>query len=338
MKDYILEQFKKLTSIDSPSGFTDKVSDYTANQFKQMGYKVTKTNKGCVAVDLGGDGNPITLSAHIDTLGGMVAEIKSNGRLRLAQLGGLSANNCEAENCKIYARNGKTFSGCLQLINASVHVNGEYGKTVRSFENTEVVIDEKTSSAEQTEALGIAVGDIVCFDPRTVITDSGYVKSRFIDDKMSVAVLLAFAKYVAEKKIKLSRKIYLFITVFEEVGHGCSYLPFDTEEILCVDMGCVGNGLTCDEHKVSICAKDSSGPYNYALTTALINCAKQNKIDYAVDVYPHYGSDASAALSAGADVRHALIGSGVYASHGYERTHVDGINNTFNLLIKYLCE
>ena len=201
----------------------------------------------------------------------------------------------------------------------------------------EVVLDEMVSSKEDTLALGILPGDIVCFDPRTTYTKSGYIKSRFLDDKLSVGILLGFAKYVKEEQIVLPRKVYQHITVYEEVGHGgAASIPSDVTEVLSVDMGCVGDGLTCCEHQVSICAKDSRGPYNYDVVSSLIAAAKRKNLDFAVDIYPHYGSDADVALTAGYDVKHGLIGSGVYASHGYERSHRDGVINTFLLLTEYL--
>jgi putative aminopeptidase FrvX len=249
----------------------------------------------------------------------------------------MNPNNAEAENCKIYTRAGKVYSGTFQLKDASVHVNGDFDKTERSYDNMEVVLDEKVSSKEDTLALGIMAGDIVCFNPRTTITESGYIKSRFLDDKLSVGILLGFARYVKEENIKLPRKVYHHITVFEEVGHGgAASIPSDVTEVLSVDMGCIGEGLTCTEHQVSICAKDSRGPYNYQVVSNLIAAAKRMELDFAVDVYPHYGSDADVALTAGYDVRHGLIGAGVYASHGYERSHKDGVLNTFLLLVEYL--
>jgi putative aminopeptidase FrvX len=335
--DYILEETKKILAIDSPSGFTDKVADYVMEAYKQLGYSPIKTVKGGVFCEIGGEGDGIMVEAHIDTLGAMVCDINSNGYLKLSPLGGMNANNAEAENCRIYTRNGKVYSGTFQLKDASVHVNGEFDKTERSYENMEVVLDEKVSSKDDTLSLGIMVGDIVCFDPRTTITDSGYIKSRFLDDKLSVGILLGFAKYVKEENVKLPRKVYHHITVFEEVGHGgAASIPNDVTEVLSVDMGCIGEGLTCTEHQVSICAKDSRGPYNYNVVSNLIAAANRMELDFAVDVYPHYGSDADVALTAGYDIKHGLIGSGVYASHGYERSHKDGVLNTFLLLVEYL--
>ena len=337
--DYIVEETKKILAIDSPTGFTGAVADFVMEEYEKLGYSPIKTEKGGVLVDLGGKEaeNAILLEAHIDTLGGMVAEIKGNGRLRLTALGGMNPNNGEAENCRIYTRDGKVYEGTFQLNNASVHVNKDYSDAKRSYDNMEVVIDEKTFSKKETEELGIMVGDIVAFDPRTTVTKSGYIKSRFLDDKLSVGIFLGFAKYLKDMNITPIRKIYQHITVYEEVGHGaCGTVPEGTTEILSVDMGCVGDGLQCTEHQVSICAKDSGGPYTYDVVTNLIHAAKANEIDFAVDVYPYYGSDADAALRAGYDVRHGLIGAGVYASHGYERSHVDGVANTLKLMKAYL--
>lgn len=332
-----MDQLKKLTAIDSPSGFTEEAAAYTLREFESLGCPSYLTNKGCVVADLGGEGSPLVLSAHLDTLGGMVSEIKSNGRLRITNIGGLNANNCETENCRIHCRfGGKIYQGTLQMNDPSVHVNGEYSKQERSFHTMEVVVDEDVKTKEDTEKLGICVGDYVCFDPRTVITESGYIKSRFLDDKLSVAMLLGLAKQIREGKVSPARKLYAFVTVYEEVGHGaCGAIP-QAEEIISVDMGCVGQGLSCDERAVSICPKDSAGPYNYQVTTKLIQCARDEEIRHAVDVYPHYGSDADAALAAGYDLKHGLIGAGVYASHGYERSHVDGVANTMKLLKAYV--
>lgn len=337
--DYILEQAKVLLSIDSPSGFTDRVADYVIEEYQKLGYEAKKTKKGCVLAHIPGKDQKkgLMLTSHIDTLGGMVAEIKSDGRLRIVPIGGLNANNVEGENCRIYTIDGKVYEGTFQLVNASIHVNGEYDETKRNFNTIEVVVDEKVFSREEIRKLGIENGDYVCADPRTVVTKSGYIKSRFLDDKLSAAILLGQAKYLMEHEIMPERDLYHYLTVFEEVGHGASAsIPENVTEIISVDMGCVGEGLECKEHQVSICSKDSRGPYHYEVVRKLILTARENEIDYAVDVYPHYGSDADVALSAGADCRHGLIGPGIYASHGYERSHVDGVENTLRLLMGYV--
>ena len=335
--DYSWEQTEQLLAIDSPSGYTDKAAKWVKEAFENLGFPAYLTNKGGVLADLGGEGDGLLLAAHADTLGGMVAQIKGNGRLRLTALGGMNANNGEAENVRIYTRDGKTYEGTLQLCNASVHVNGDYSSAKRSFDTMEIVLDEDVQSAADTKKLGIEVGDIVCFDPRTRRTASGYLKSRFLDDKLSVGILLGFARYCADNQITLPRKVWVHVTVYEEVGHGGSAsVPEGITEAISVDMGCVGDGLGCTERQVSICAKDSGGPYSYQVVGKLIEAAKKTEADYAVDVYPYYGSDVEATLRGGHDIRHGLIGAGVYASHGYERSHIDGVYNTLKVLCGYL--
>ena len=337
--DHAWEKTAELLSIDSPSGYTEKAAEWVKNEFAALGFEAKLTEKGGVLVDLGGEGttDALLLEAHTDTLGAMVAEVKGNGRLRLTPLGGMNANNAEAENVRVYTRDGKTYEGTLQLADASIHVNGSYSSTQRNWDTVEVVLDENVSSANDTKLLGIGTGDIVCFDPRTRRTASGYLKSRFLDDKLSVGILLGFAKYLSDNGITPSRRVYAHITVYEEVGHGGSAsVPAGVTEAVSVDMGCVGNGLACTERQVSVCAKDSGGPYSYALVGKLIEAAKATGADYAVDVYPHYGSDVEATLRSGVDIRHGLIGAGVYASHGYERSHIDGVFNTLKLLCGFL--
>ena len=336
---YAADKAKELLAIDSPSGYTKEAAEWVKTAFENLGFSAEITTKGGVLIDLGGEDktNALLLEAHADTLGAMVAEIKSNGRLRVTSLGGMRAENGEAENVRIHTRCGKVYEGTLQLCNASVHVNGSYGDTKRNFDTTEIVIDEDVKGADDTRALGIEVGDIVCFDPRTRITSSGYIKSRFLDDKLSVGILLGLAKYLGDSGVKMSRKVYAHVTVYEEVGHGGSAsVPAGVTEAISVDMGCIGDGLTCTEKQVSICAKDSGGPYSYEVVGKLIDAAKATGADYAVDVYPHYGSDVEATLRAGNDIRHGLIGAGVYASHGYERSHIDGVWNTLRVLEGYL--
>ncbi len=337
--DHAWDYARELLAIDSPSGYTEKAALWVKNAFQSLGYDAHITTKGGVIADLGGkdDKNALLLAAHADTLGGMVAQIKGNGRLRITALGGMNANNAEAENVRIYTRSGRVVEGTLQLCNASVHVNPDYSSAKRSFDTMEVVLDEAVSSAKDAQALGIEVGDIVCFESRTHRTESGYLKSRFLDDKLSVGILLGFAKYLKDSGTVPERKIYVHVTVYEEVGHGGSAsVPAGVTEAISVDMGCVGDGLNCTERQVSICAKDSGGPYSYGGVGDLIEAARKTGADYAVDVYPMYGSDVEATLRAGFDIKHGLIGPGVYASHGYERSHIDGVWATLQLLAGYI--
>lgn len=332
--NFIKEQLYTLTSIPSPSSFTTKVTDYLLSELSSLGYSPERSNKGNVFVTLGGSGSPLVLAAHVDTLGAMVRSIKENGRLRPTTIGGHQWSTADGENCTIHTRDGRVYTGVVLNKEPSSHVADQ--KTELIEENMEILLDENVASDQDTLALGIQTGDIIAMDPRTVVTESGYIKSRFLDDKLSAAILLGLARAVHEDAWKLNRKVSLLFTVYEEVGHGGSVVPDDTEEMISVDMGCVGSDLGCTERMVSICAKDSGGPYNYDLITALSNLAKEKKLDYAIDIYPHYGSDVETTLRAGYDIRHGLIGPGVYASHNYERSHMDGVRNTFELLKAYV--
>lgn len=332
--NYIGEQLKALTSIPSPTGFTKEVAAYLMNTLKEMGYEPELSNKGNVFVTIGGEGDPLILAAHVDTLGAMVRAIKDNGRLRPTTLGGHQWSTADGENCTVHTRDGKAFTGVILNTEPSAHVAD--AKVEQTEANMEILLDENISSKEEAKALGVQVGDFIALDPRTTITESGYIKSRFLDDKLSAAILLSLAKAVKEEGLALNRKVSLLFTVYEEIGHGGCVIPVETREMISVDMGCVGGDLECTEKMVSICAKDGGGPYNYDVTSALIAIAKDLELDFAIDIYPHYGSDVEATLRAGYDIRHGLIGPGVYASHNYERSHMDGVRNTFKLLREYV--
>ena len=336
---FILEETAALLAIDSPSGMTQAAADHVIARFEALGCACERTRKDGVIVHLGGEdaGNGLLLEAHMDTLGGMVCQIKPSGRLKITNIGGLNANNVETENCRVVTRSGAVIEGTAQLCNASIHVNGNYNDEKRTFDTIEIVLDEDVKTAEDVKKLGVRVGDYVCFDPRVRITKSGYIKSRFLDDKLSVGILLGYAKYLHDEHITPRRAVYAHITSFEEVGHGGSAsVPQGVTEAISVDMGCVGEGLECTERMVSICAKDSGGPYSRDVVDGLVAAAERMGAPYAIDLYPHYGSDVEATLKAGYDIRHGLIGSGVYASHGYERSHREGVLATLKVLVGYL--
>ena len=334
--DYIGEQLKALTSIPSPTGFTRAVTDYVMKTLEEMGFAPERSTKGNVLVCLGGEGEPLVLASHVDTLGAMVRSIKDNGRLRPTTLGGHQWSTADGENCSVHTRDGRVYTGVVLNTEPSSHVADEKVETLEK--NMEILLDENVDTKDDVAGLGIQTGDIIAMDPRTVITKSGYIKSRFLDDKLSASVLLGLARAVAAGEVKLARKVSLLFTVYEEVGHGGAFVPADTCEMISVDMGCVGDDLGCTERMVSICAKDSGGPYNYELVSALADTAKRLSLDCAIDVYPYYGSDIEATLRAGYDIRHGLIGPGVYASHNYERSHMDGVLNTYELLRAYVGE
>ncbi len=334
---YAVDKILELCRIPSPSGFTARVQNYLVKELKKIGYAPMITNKGSVLATLGGRGKHLVLAAHVDTLGLMVRAIKANGQLRFTKIGGYPENNIENENVIIHTREGKEYTGTVYLINPAVHVNHDTATAKRDDTSMEIVLDEIVKTKADTEALGISAGDFVSLDARTILTPSGFIKSRHLDDKASAGIQLALAKMVADKHLSLNRKVSILFTTYEEVGHGgAAGIPEDTVEMISVDMGAVGDDLETDEYKVSICAKDSGGPYNYEVTSELIRIAKEQKLQYAVDIYPYYGSDVEGTLRAGYDIRHGLIGPGVFASHGYERTHTQGVDNTLKLLKAYV--
>lgn len=337
--DYAVKSILALCHIPSPSGYTREVTDFLIKELRTLKLSPEKTRKNAVICDLGGTGRPLVLAAHIDTLGAMIRSIKGNGRIRFTPIGGYAGGFVENENVVIHTRKGKKFSGTIHLINAAAHTYKDTHTMERNEQNLEIVIDEVVKKEVDTLKLGISPGDFISFDPRTEYTKSGFIKSRFLDDKASAGVLLGLAKLVADGKLKPNRKVYLMFTNYEEVGHGASSgIPENVEEMISVDMGAVGDDLKTDEYMVSICAKDSGGPYDFEVTNKLVDIAKREKLNFALDIYPYYGSDVEVTLRAGYDIKHGLIGPGVFASHSYERTHKQGVENTLKLLAAYLVE
>ena len=337
-KEYILDTAKKILKFNSPTGFCFEIMDVIKDITEGFGYEFETTNKGCGIITVKGksDDKVIGLSAHVDTLGAMVRSITSEGKLKFTLLGGPIVPTLDGEYCKIRTRDGKIYTGTFLSESPAAHVFDDSVTRKRDEKNMEIRIDEVVSSKEDTEKLGICPGDFIFIDTKTTITESGFIKSRFIDDKGSVSALMGLLEAMSRQKIVPSYTTKILISTYEEVGHGASYIPSDITEMIAVDMGCIGDDLSCTELDVSICAKDSTGPYDFNMTTDLINLAKDNNISYAVDIYPRYGSDVGAALRGGNNIRGALIGPGVHASHGMERTHYKAIENTIKLLYLYL--
>ncbi len=337
-KEYVLNTAKEILEFDSPTGFCFEIINKIEQMIKVYGYKFERTNKGSGVITIEGHSNEKTvgLCAHVDTLGAMVRSITPNGTLKFTILGGPIVPTLDSEYCKIRTRDGKIYTGTFLSTSPAAHVFEDSKSKTRDEKNMEIRIDEVVRNKEDVLALGIAPGDFIFIDPKTTITESGFIKSRFIDDKGSVAALIGLLELMSRENIKPKFTTKIVISIYEEVGHGSAYIPSDISELIAVDMGCIGDDLSCTEYEVSICAKDSSGPYDYNMTTELINLSKENNVDYSVDIYPMYGSDVSAALRAGNDIRGALIGPGVHASHGMERTHYKALENTIKLLYLYL--
>lgn len=330
---------KELVSIPSPSGNTNMVIEFVENFLKEFNIETARNRKGGLIATIPGKDTQHhrMLTAHVDTLGAMVKEIKPSGRLKIDLIGGFKYNSIEGEYCQIETSSGKTFSGTILMHQTSVHVYKDAGKAERNIDNIEVRIDEKVHNADEVRALGIEVGDFVSFDPRVEITASGYIKSRHLDDKASVGILLQLMKQISTAKILLPYTTHFLISNNEEIGYGGnSNITLETIEYLAVDMGAMGDGQSTDEYTVSICAKDASGPYHYELRKRLTQLCENHDIKYKIDLYPFYGSDASAAIRSGNDIVHGLIGPGIDSSHAFERTHVTSIENTAKLLYHYV--
>jgi putative aminopeptidase FrvX len=335
--DYIIKTIESLVNIPSPSGYTKEIMEFVRKEAEGYGYPCEFNQKGGLIISVPGKGDEtLGLSAHVDTLGAMVRSIDSEGTLKFTLIGGYTMHSVEGAYCQVHTRDGRTYTGTILIKSSSVHSYDDAKTIERTDRNMLIRLDEIVKCKEDVLALGIDSGDYISFDAKFQYTDTGFVKSRHLDDKASVAVLLGMLKEMFEQKLIPNKKLMILISNFEEVGFGASHLPQEINEFLAVDMGAVGDDLNGSEYTVTICAKDSSGPYDYEMTNRLIALAKENEIDYVIDIFPHYGSDVSSALRAGNDIRGALIGQGVHASHGMERTHKLGLENTLKLLKAYI--
>ena len=335
-----LENVKNLTTIPSPTGYTADIIHYICGLFDEMGVTYEVTPKGGLLVSIDGKNKESHrfVTAHVDTLGGMVRAIKPNGRLKLDLIGGFTFNAIEGEYCTVHSSlEDKKYNGTILMHQTSVHVYKDARTAERNQDNMEIRLDYKVKNQEDVEKLGIQVGDFISFDPRATITDEGFIKSRHLDDKVSVALLVELVENIHCNQIELAHTTHFYISTNEEIGYGGnSNIASEVKEYLAVDMGAMGDDQRTDEYSVSICAKDGSGPYHLGLRNQFVQLCKANDIEYQLDIYPFYSSDASAAMRAGADVRHGLIGAGIDSSHAYERTHFESVDATYELIASYL--
>lgn len=336
-KKFFMDFLTDILLTDSPSGFTKNVMSLIEAQASALGYPFETNHKGNGIITVQGldQSKTIGLSAHVDTLGAMVRSISSNGNIKFTLVGGPIVPTLDSEYCKIYTRHGQVYTGTFLSTAAAMHVHKDSSTLTRTPETMEIRLDEIVKSKEDVTKLGIQVGDFICIDPKTVIVND-FIKSRFLDDKASVACIFGVLEHMSSKGLKPHYDTKIVISTYEEVGHGSSHIPSEISEMLAVDMGCIGEDLSCTEYDVSICAKDSSGPYDYDMTGRLLTLAKANDLNHAIDIYPYYGSDVSAALRAGNNIKGALIGPGVHASHGLERTHYSALDSTMKLIYHYL--
>jgi len=338
--EFLLSFLSGILNTPSPTGLAEPAIVFTEQAlatFRDLQF--SRTRKGALVVTWTGvkSDAPRALSAHADTLGAMVKQIKPNGRLSMTKIGGYAWNTVEGEGCAIHTSSGDMLRGSILFTLASSHVHGgKVNETKREDENMEVRLDARTTSLQETESLGIQVGDFISFDPRVEITN-GFVRSRHLDDKACVACLVTAVKAMQDAGQKPAQTTYLHISNYEEVGHGAAAgIPSEVRELISVDMAAVGEGQSSDEFHATLCVKDSHGPYHHGLSQKLRLLAKQNAIPYKVDIYPFYGSDGEAFWNAGGDAAVALIGPGVDASHNYERTHLDALIATTQWVVAYL--
>ncbi|MFC0231178.1 M42 family metallopeptidase [Bhargavaea ullalensis] len=337
--EHSIDLLEQLVNTPSPSGYTAEVMQKVAGILEEAGLETRKTNKGAVIATIKGqdDDRQRLITAHVDTLGAIVKEVKPSGRLKLDKIGGFNWNAAEGEYCTVHTADGRKIRGTILMHQTTVHVYRDAGTAERSSDNIEVRLDEKVFSAEDTRKLGIEVGDFVSFDPRFERSDSGFVKSRHLDDKASTALLLELAASIRKSGEELPHTVHFYISNNEEIGFGGNAsVPEKTVEYIAFDMGAIGDGQSSDEYTVSICVKDSSGPYHYGLTRHLAELCKKDGIPHKLDIYPYYGSDASAAIRAGYDVKHALFGPGIESSHALERTHTESLEAAARLLRAYV--
>lgn len=323
----------ELISIDSPTGYTHQAIDWLDTTLRSLGLSTRRTKKGALIATIG-DAPRLALAAHVDTLGFIVSGINANGTLRFSPLGGPLLPSFEGAYVRVHTPSG-CITGTVLLNNPSAHSNNTAGSSDRSTSTMHIRLDETVESETDVLKLGIAAGAIVAVEPRYQALNNGYIKSHFLDNKAGCFVLLEVAQALMQKPS--SAGVELFFSTYEEVGHGgAAAFGESIDEILVIDMGVVGDGLKGRETVCSICAKDSGGPYDYTMRRTLEDLAKQHSIPVAVDVYPFYSSDGTAAWRAGVDAKIALIGPGVHASHGMERAHNDGIAATVDLCLAYI--
>ena len=339
-KEFTLNLLEEIINIPSPTGYCTNVMAHIDQVAEKFAYKFEKNKKGNGIIEIEGEDNSycVGIPVHVDTLGAMVRSINSDGTIKITSIGGNLFPTLDGEYCRIHTREGKVFTGTMLSTSPAIHVYKDSKDKERNEENMMVRLDELVKNKEDVQALKIHTGDFISIEPKFTVTPSGFIKTRYLDDKAGTACALSLMEIFRRLDTKPKNKVKIIVSTYEEVGHGSANIPEDIDELIGIDMGCIGLDLACTEQDVSICAKDSSGPYDYDITSKLIRLAKDHNIRHAVDIYPMYGSDVSASLSAGNDIRGGLIGPGVHASHGMERTHIDGLENTIKLIYAYLTE
>lgn len=339
-KNFLMDCFKEIVETPSPTGYYVKLNPVLERYASMFGKTVTYDNKSTAYITLEGEDNSKTvlIGAHADTIGMVVRSIDKDGMIRVRRLGGVNFAGLEGETVTIHTRSGRDYTGLMVCQSHSVHVFDDARTLERNESTMMIILDQKIKSDKDVRELGIRHGDFISVEPRFQYTENGYIKSRFIDDKAAVACCFTMLKYLQENNLKPKYRTILAFPYGEEIGFGGTYIPENVSEYIAVDIGLIGPDYDADEYGVSICAKDAAAPYDYELTNRLIDYAEKAGCDYHVEVFYNYGTDANAAVRAGNNIRAAAFGMAVYGSHNMERTHIEGLNNTMNLLLAYVLD
>ncbi|WP_370327864.1 osmoprotectant NAGGN system M42 family peptidase [Euzebya sp.] len=339
-RDYMADLLLRLLEMPSPTGRTDEIMRLLGEEVEALGLPTRLTRRGVLHATLGGARADLkrVVVVHADTIGAMVKAIKPNGRLQVVAVGTWSARFAEGARVQVFTDEpGVSYTGTMLPLKASGHAfNEEVDSQITSWQNIEVRIDERVEDADAVRALGIRVGDFVAVDAQPVITPSGFVCSRHLDDKAGVAAALAGFKAVIEAGVEVPVSASFVCTIAEEVGLGATNLGADVAEALSIDAAVVAPGQHSREDTVNVAMHDMSGPFDYHLTRRMTAMCNHLGIPHTRDLFTYYRSDIAAALEAGAEMRAALIGFGTDATHGWERTHLDGLERIAQLVAGYL--
>lgn len=342
--DKIVEFLVGLLNTPSPTGYPVEAIPFVKAAFEALkisGLTIETTRKGALSMNWKGQSSnaPRGITGHVDTLGLMVRAIKPNGRLKTSPLGGIMWGGIEMEGVTIRTHDNKRFRGTILPSNPSLHVNRNIHTSERNADSMEVRLDARTGSADETRALGINIGDFIFIDPRVEVSDAGFIRGRFLDDKAGVAAMYGAALALRDAGLQPAQDTILQVANYEEVGHGGSAdWPSNLAELLSVDMGAIGDDQNSDEFSASICVKDGGGPYDYAMNEKLRRLATDFNIPHKVDIYVFYSSDGTAYWRSGGSAKVGLTGPGVDCSHAYERTHRDALEHSAHLIARYMLD
>ena len=335
---YLRQRLLEMLAIPCPTGFTDEIVRYVCRCLDQIGVDYQLSRRGTIIALLPGARCDCAraIANHLDTIGATVTAIKSNGRLALSPVGSWSSRFAEGGRVSVFASTG-VFRGQVLPLLASGHAfNEQVDLLPVGWDQVELRLNRHVHNREEATRLGISPGDFVAFDSDPEWDESGYITARHLDNKAGASALLTALKAMREHDMQPAMDLYAIFTVTEEVGTGAgASLEDRVAEFVGIDIGPVAPGQNARETGVTLCAQDTSGPFDRVLTRYLRQICREHDIDHQTDVFRYYYSDANSAIIAGHDVRHALLTFGTDATHGYERTHISSLLSIARLLTRY---